>query len=163
MDAGQKLRGDGDRPLVGDGGYVVALTGLLILPLIAAVGLAVDLGAWYARAAQMQKAADAAALAGAAYLPDEGLAAIRAQAVAAQNGFDDADADITVTVTPVGSQQLQVSIDDNDVNQYFTSLFVSNVDVARSAVAEYVLPVAMGSPRNYLGTGNDPSGALTAA
>ena len=37
---------------------------LLLVPLMAFTGLAVDVGGWYARGAQLQRAADAAALAG---------------------------------------------------------------------------------------------------
>ncbi|HET8896063.1 MAG TPA: pilus assembly protein TadG-related protein, partial [Protaetiibacter sp.] len=56
-----------------DGGYVIALTAMLMLPLMAFTGLAVDLGAWYARAAQIQRTTDAASLAGVAFLPiDDG-------------------------------------------------------------------------------------------
>ncbi|MBV9953087.1 MAG: hypothetical protein JO291_14135, partial [Acidimicrobiia bacterium] len=42
------------------------MTALLLIPLLAFAGLAVDVGSWYARGQQLQRAADAAALAGAA-------------------------------------------------------------------------------------------------
>jgi Flp pilus assembly protein TadG len=47
-----------------DGGYVLIMTALLLLPLIAFTGFAVDVGSWYAQGVRMQRAADAASLAG---------------------------------------------------------------------------------------------------
>ncbi|MCC5951968.1 MAG: hypothetical protein JJU45_07715 [Acidimicrobiia bacterium] len=135
-------------------GYVLPLTALLLIPLVAFTGMAVDLGAWQARAASAQRAADAAALAGVSYLPNEAAAVDAARQVAARNGFDHASADTTVTVQNLGNQQLSVSISQTDVNQYFTGTFANEVNIGRGAVAEYVLPVALGSPRNFLGTGN---------
>ena len=88
------------RRVRGEEGYVLVLTALLLLPLLAVTGLAVDLGAWYARAAAIQRAADAAALAGVVYLPDLGAATTRAESVAAANGFAD-DGRITVDVTQI--------------------------------------------------------------
>ncbi|MCB1250955.1 MAG: hypothetical protein KDB36_16180, partial [Acidimicrobiales bacterium] len=43
-------------------GYILALTALMILPILAFTSYAVDLGAWYARAAKIQAATDAASL-----------------------------------------------------------------------------------------------------
>lgn len=131
----------------------------MLLPLLAVAGLAVDLGGWYARAAAVQKAADAAALAGVVFLP-EGLAAAatRAEAVAAQNGFvETAGGPIDVDVEEAGARRLRVTITDSGIDQYFSQLFGTAPVIARSATAEYILPVPMGSPRNFLGTGNDPS------
>jgi Flp pilus assembly protein TadG len=69
-----------------DAGYVLALTTLLLLPLLAFVGFAVDLGAWHARAAQLQGVAEAAALAGVTRLPSEAAARTEVLEVAARNG-----------------------------------------------------------------------------
>lgn len=139
-----------------DDGYVVAMTALLLLPLLAFAGLAVDLGSWYARATEIQRAADAASLAGVASLP-RGINTAQTVAlqVAAQNGFvhDPAPGGIKVTAVYVEPDQMRVTITDPDVPQYLTSVFRTDVDVTRSSLAEYVPPVKMGSPRNYLGTG----------
>ena len=148
------------RHMKGEEGYVLVLTALLLLPLLAVTGLAVDLGAWYARAAAIQRAADAAALAGVVYLPDMGAATTRAEAIASANGFTES-ADINVEVTQIGGSdaKLQVSITDNSAEQFFTGTFTSNVDITRSSTAEYVRPVPMGSPKNFLGTGDRLTGA----
>lgn len=145
---------------VRDGGYVIALTALLMIPLMAFIGFAVDLGAWYARAGQIQAASDSASLAGVTYLPDFAAAEGAALAVAERNGFVDGVDGVTVDVVDLGSQQLRVDIRDSDVSQFFTTVFSDDVQVERGATAEYILPVAMGSPRNYLGTGNDPGAVI---
>ena len=136
-----------------DAGYAIALVSLLLLPLLAFTGLAVDLGGWYARAAAIQRATDAAALAGVAALP-RGVDAAEAAAlnVAQQNGFHHGVDDISVSVSRVGDDRIRVEIVDGDVPQYFTRMFRDQVTVTRSTVAEYVPPVRMGSPRNFLGT-----------
>ena len=42
-------------------GYVVALTALLLVPMLVFTAFATDVGAWYVRAQEIQRAADAAA------------------------------------------------------------------------------------------------------
>ncbi len=106
--------------------------------LLGFAGLALDIANWYLTANKSQKAADAAALAGAVYLPDDPTAAVNtARDVAKLNGFDDAAADIVVTAAPKPSNpsQLDVTI-SRTVNNAFGRL-VGNpqktVTAARSA------------------------------
>jgi hypothetical protein len=153
-----------------DAGYVLALATLLMVPLTIAVGFAVDVGYWYARAAEIQRAADAASLAGAVHLPDEGAAAAAAQDVLDRSGFTDSDGDGTVDGTDtrivmgvVGEQQYRVRIVDREVSLFFSGLVMGDMEIRRQAVSEYILPVAMGSPRNFLGTGSDPADAIPAS
>lgn len=142
-----------------DAGYVIAMTALLLLPLMAFTGLAVDLGSWYARAAQIQRTTDAAALAGVAFLPlDEGDAIDAALDVAEQNGFETGVDGVSVTAVPLVGDRMRVTITDSSVPQYFTTMFRSAVSVTRSSTAEYVPPIRMGSPRNFLGTGKTADG-----
>ena len=62
---------DGRRRMRGESGYVLAMIGMLIIPLLAFTAFAVDLGSWYAPGvARMQRAADAAALAGVVWAND---------------------------------------------------------------------------------------------
>ena len=42
-------------------GYAAVLTALILVPLLGFAGFAVDVGAWYSRAASLQRAADSAA------------------------------------------------------------------------------------------------------
>jgi hypothetical protein len=144
----------GRRRFRGDKGYAMILSALLIVPLMAFTGLGVDVGSWYASASRMQRAADAAALAGVVWMPDEGRAEQAALDVAKRNGYDPADSDIDVTVVPVGNQRLRVTIYDADVELYFSSVFLNNVDIERQATAEYVRSIPMGSPTYELA--NDP-------
>ncbi len=140
--------------LKGERGYVLIMAALLLLPLLAFTGFAVDVGAWYTYANRMQRAVDAAALAGVVWMPNDEKAEQIALETAKANGFDDAATNVVVTVTPVGNRRLRVYIHDTNVKRYFSSLFVSNMDIERQALAEYVQSVPMGSPDNSLG--NDP-------
>jgi hypothetical protein len=118
--------------------------------------LAVDVGSWYVKAQEIQRAADAAALAGVPFMPDfYDDAVIQARATAAKNGFQHGTNGVNVDVQPVpgNRRRLQVTITDPRVRTYFGVLVRDQISVARSATAEYVLPVPLGSPRNYLGTG----------
>lgn len=147
--------------LRGDQGWVLAFTALMILPIMAFTGFAVDLGAWYARAAQIQRATDSAALAGARYMPNYLQGRDAAIETATRNGFTNGVNGNTVSVTgiPGQSTRLRVSIDDTGVDQFFSTLFRSNVSIARDSVGEIVQPIPMGSPKNFLGTGNsNPNG-----
>jgi hypothetical protein len=130
------------------------LIGLLLVPLLAFTGLGVDVGSWYASANRMQRAADAGALAGVVWMPDESKAEEAALAAIRRNGYDAADPDIDVTVLPIGGQRLRVTIEDADVEVYFSSVFLDRIDIARAATAEYVRSVPMGSPDHSLA--NDP-------
>lgn len=153
---------DRRRAAASDAGYVLALTALLILPLMAFAGLAVDLGSWYSRGTAIQRVTDAASLAGAGSLAS-GVANAQSVAiqVAAQNGFVNGVDGITVSAAYVEPDQMRVTITDTSVPQYLTSVFRPNVSVSRTSLAEYVPPVKMGSPRNYLGTGGlSPGGGL---
>ncbi len=139
-----------------DAGYVLALAGLIMVPLLLFAGFATDLGSWYYTGSHAQRAADAAALAGVVWLPDEDAAFEAAEEAAARNGFVDGVDGASVDVERIGGEQLRVTI-DAPVSQYFTQLVMDSFDMSRAATAEYVLPVPLGSPTNTLGTGNlDP-------
>lgn len=136
-----------------DRGFALVLMALVLVSMLGIAGLVVDLGAWQVEASRIQQAADAASLAGVVRLPDGDDAAItRAREIAADNGFDDSDADVTVTVTPLGDETLEVAITKANVDQYFTQIFRDPTTITRRSTAQYVQPVPLGSPRNYLGT-----------
>ncbi|NNE72445.1 MAG: Tad domain-containing protein [Acidimicrobiales bacterium] len=137
----------------------MALMGLIMIPLMAFVALATDVGAWYAEATKIQRAADAAALAGVVWMPDITQAESVARDVARRNGYVDtgtADSRYTIEVIEISgqAQQLAVRITDHDAPIYFAELFIDNMEIARQAISEYVLPVPMGSPKNHIGTGD---------
>jgi Flp pilus assembly protein TadG len=141
-----------------DQGYVLLLTALLLLPLVAFTGFAVDLGAWAGTASKAQSAADAAALAGVVYLPDLPAKAISvAKETARKNGYADGVNGVTVTVTPNSRNELDVVIFDPAVGQYFSGVFTEPPDITRGATAEFIRPIAMGSPSAYVGTDPETS------
>ena len=147
----------GDRSGAEDG-YVLILTAFLLLPLLAFTGFAVDLGAWTATASKAQNAADAASLAGVVYLPDIPTKAVAvAREAASRNGYTDGVNGVTVSAVPSARNELEVTIFDPNVQQYFSSaLLTSSPTITRSATSEFIRPVSMGSPEAQ--AGQDPSG-----
>ncbi|MGZ4687453.1 pilus assembly protein TadG-related protein [Oryzihumus sp.] len=143
-----------------DQGYVAVLVALLSFVLLAFCAFTVDVGRWYLVGLQEQRAADAAALAGVPNLPgDQTSAFSTAQSFAGQNGFANGG---TVSVVPaLGGQptRLRVTI-TKTVNNFFAPLLgVPQTTIRRTAVADFVGPVPMGSPCNEFG--NDPESAGT--
>lgn len=129
-----------------DEGYVLAMTALLILPLMVFVSFAIDAGAWYAQASRMQRAADAAALAAVVYLPNTGAADAARDRVAAQNGYTTG-----VTGSATSETTYQVTI-TSDATRFFSGTFDSStMSLGRSATAEFNKPVPLGSPNPRLG------------
>ena len=141
-------------------GYVAVMTALMIVPLMGFAGFAVDVGAWYGRASELHRAADAAALAGAVWQPDYAKAKDAALAEAARNGFTDGVDGIEVEVLASGLNQLTVQITDTEVDTYFAGLFLDEVEIGRQSVAEYSRPVPVGSPANFIGAGTQGFGLI---
>ena len=152
------------RRLRRDDGYVLALTGMLLVPLTIFTAFAVDLGSWYAQGSRMQRAVDAASLAGVVQLPDRTNAAAAATASLAKNGFP-----LTCVVAPstgpcvldypVGAgQQMTVTISASAA-QYFSKIVLSSETLTRTATSIYNLRIPLGSPINIFG--NDPTRAGT--
>ena len=81
----------------------------------------------------------------------------KARETAAKNGYTHGVNGVTVDVAPVqgNRRRLKVTITDPRVRTYFGVDHEGHRSRSRGqAMAEYVLPVPLGSPRNYLGTGN---------
>ncbi len=121
----------------------------------------VDYGSWYNRSTQLKRAADAAALAGVVWMPEFEAAQTAALAAAARNGFVDGQNNIEVDVEEVAgnNRQLEVSIRDTKAQQFFSRVVMQKQSIGRTSMAEYVLPVPLGSPKNTLGTGDILSGS----
>jgi hypothetical protein len=134
-------------------GLVLVWMALMLVVLLGMAGFAVDLGSWYLRSSKLQRAADAAALAGVVWMPGDPTAA-QAAAVATlqKNGIDTTKVAVTYP-TPTAAQQFRVQLSDADVPSFFSKPFVPKVKETRVATGEYVTPVPMGSPRNVFGTG----------
>jgi hypothetical protein len=133
---------------------------MLMIVIIGFTAWAVDFGSWKRESTRMQKAADAAALAGVVFMPENvnNLAFTTARSIAAKNGYTDGQNGASVTVAP-GDQpnQLVVTIVQRVQNVFAPVIGFATTDVSRHAVAEYQRPVTMGSPANQFG--NDPTTA----
>jgi Flp pilus assembly protein TadG len=137
----------------GQRGQVLALFVLLAFVIIGMVAIVADISWWWANSLRVQRAADAAALAGSVYLPGTPATAYSvARAEATKNGYTGGGG---VVVTPVqdgaNPRRLDVTI-SAPVQTFFARLFgMSQITVTETARAEYTLPVPMGSPQSYLG------------
>jgi hypothetical protein len=121
--------------------------------LLTSSAFAVDLGGLYARASRIQRAADAAAMAGVVWMPgDFARATTEALDIASKNGFTTG---VTVSEVPGNSYRLSVTIVDTNVPRFFSAMLSGTpTSITRTAVAEFLPTVPLGSPENRLG--NDP-------
>jgi hypothetical protein len=137
-----------------DRGQVIVVAALLMTLLLAIVGVGVDISWYQFNLIRMQRAADAAALAGVVYLPGNQAGAFSAAyAEATKNGFTDGVGGVTVVPRQdaINNRMLEVTI-QGPVPTYFARLLgTSSVQGSRIARAEFVLPVPMGSPQDYFG------------
>jgi len=141
-------------------GFVLVWLCLSLTTLMAAVAFAIELNNLSRVGTQAQKAADAAALAGAVFLPGDptNQSDTMAQEVAAKNGFTNGVDGVTVaTARGVRPNQLVVTITKNSRN-LMGGVFAPGMKViTRKATAEYERATRLGSPINQLG--NDPETA----
>jgi Putative Flp pilus-assembly TadE/G-like len=148
----RQLGRDSDR----EHGFVAVFLAITLTTMLIFAAFTVDFGSWYTRAAELKRAADAAALAGVVWMPEFDQAQQYALAAAAKNGFVNGQNNITITVEdiPNNNRQLKVTIRDAKAKQFFSKLVTQSQSIGRSSVAEYVMPVPLGSPENVFGTGN---------
>ena len=153
------------------GQIVVMFAGATVL-FILLCGVVVDLAYFWVGSLQAQRASDAAALAGAVYLPgDTSTACSTARAAATANGFTPTAQ--TGCLPPTGStctisgkvgicpvqdstdpRQLDVTL-STSVGTFFSRVVgISSFPVTVHSKGVYVLPVPMGSPDAYYGVGN---------
>lgn len=141
-------------------GFFLVWFAIMLVTLLALAGFAVDFWHWNHEGSRMQKAADAAALAGAVYMPEDlTTATIRAKEIAGKNGYVDGDDSTYIVVTKgIRPNQLNVKIGRTVTNFFGSLVGASHTTVVKHAVGEYERSVNMGSPINQFG--NDPeSGA----
>src|SRR3954453_13490143 len=141
-------------------GFYMVWFALTFVPILGFAALALEYNRWTNLATRMQKAADAAALGGAVFLPENvgNKAYTTAQKLTSENGFTNGSNGGTVT-TAVGKlpNQLKVTVSINTKNPWGAMVGYNNTTIVRSAVAEYQLPQNLGSPQNSYG--NDPESA----
>ncbi len=142
-----------------DSGAVAVLVAILFPVLFGIAAFAVDVARWYVEGERVQKVADAAALAGVVYMPqDFTTAKTTALAVAAKNGYaNGGDIQVTVAQGPRPSQ-LQVTVSNVITNSFAFLIGQPTTLIARTAISDYTGPAPMGSP--CWSFGNEPDRLL---
>ena len=147
-------------------GQILVIFAAAIVVLLGFCAVVVDISWFWANSLRVQRAADAAALAGVVNLPAD---AARGETVAAtaagQNGYAvtngcAADGVSPVSVPgmcaypdPANDRQLDVTISE-PVSTFFMRVFgLNTITATRTSKAVYVLPVPMGSPQAWYGVG----------
>ncbi len=139
-----------------DGGFVMVWMALLLLVLLAFCGFGIDVANWWYIGQKEQRAADAAALAGSIYMPND-VATARSTAlkVSSQNGYTNG-----VNATVVANQEpqpsrIRVTVTSTTTNFFAGLVGYNNETISRDAVADFQGPVPMGSPNSELGQDPD--------
>jgi Flp pilus assembly protein TadG len=142
-----------------DSGAVAVMVAILAPVFLMFAAFSVDVARWYVEGERIQKTADAAALAGAVYLPQDMSAARNAAlSVASKNGYAPSSK-VTITVEQ-GSRpsQLKVTISSRITNAFATVAGFDDTTITRVAVSDYNGPAPMGSPCWAFGNEPDPLG-----
>ena len=157
---------DGRRPRERrERGQALVLFVIMSLVMIGSVAIVTDISTlWYGNQ-RMQRAADAAALAGAIHLPGNPTRAYSvAREEAAKNGFTHGVNGVSVNTAQdtINRRRLVVTV-SGSVGAYFAqALGITQFASAATGRAEYYLPVPMGSPENYYGVFGLTRGLATA-
>lgn len=152
--------------------------------IIGCAGMAVDLGNWYLQAQRYQRAADAASLAAAPFLPGD-VAGARAAATKSlqHNGIKTDNVSTTLRVKDnlndagrfddhvyIAPKQSNPRVMEVEVGRVLNNIFISVLglneqEIVRASNATFQAPVEMGSPSPVLGSepANDIQGNLSSA
>ena len=145
-------------------GSALPLIASMFVVLLGISAFAIDMGWLYLNGARVQRAADAAALAGVVYLPGD-LNGVDTFTLGASNanGYDIGN--INGTPVPGGGpddldwqqladNKLEVTV-ASEIPSFFMKIFgFDSFGITRTATAEYVKPVPIGSPDPCFGVGN---------
>jgi hypothetical protein len=138
-------------------GQVLVIFAGAIVALLGIVAIVVDVSWYWANSLRVQRAADAAALAGAIYLPGSTTNAYAfAKTEATKNGYTAGGGTIVTPLQDTANggtdpRQLDVTI-SAPVQTFFMRIFgLNSITATRQSKAIYVQPVPMGSPENYYG------------
>jgi Flp pilus assembly protein TadG len=133
-------------------GQIVVVFALMLVVIIGLVGIAIDATYAWREALRVQRAADAASLAGVVYMPgDFTTATSTANNAAGKNGFPASGITTVNVIRPSDPRELDVSI-TTQTPTFFSRIFgINSFSVTRLSKAVYVTPVPMGSPLAYYG------------
>ena len=141
---GQQLR---------EAGQIIAIFALMLTALIGLVGLAIDVTFAWREEMRVQRAADAASLAGVVYLPGNVSGGVTASLQeATKNGYSSGSG-TTVSAHQDSNniRQMDVSITAHSPTFFVRVFGINSFTITRASKAVFVLPVPMGSPDNYYG------------
>jgi len=134
-----------------DRGAAIVLLSLTMVLLIGLSAFAVDLGWLWLNASRVQSAADAAALSGVTHLPANALQAdISAKLGAAANGYPDGGG-TAVTTQVLLDNSLRARVSTQVETFFLRVLGTPTISISRDAVAQFVLPVPLGSNNHRFG------------
>ncbi len=137
-------------------GQVLVIFAGAMIALVALCAVVVDVAWYWTSNLRMQRAADAAALAGVVWLPgNQGKATLVARDEAAKNGYTNGVDGVVVTPSydTKNPRRIKVAITGPVGTLFARAVGINSWPAARAAKADYVLPVPMGSPQNYYGVG----------
>ena len=130
-----------------DTGAIAVFVALLIPVLLIFTAFAVDISRWYVEMQRLQKTVDAAALAGAPFMPEAitgtDVASDAARKAITQNGFDPGPAVIQVGERP---SQLRVTLSSTVSNAFASLIGKPTTLITRSAVGEFSGPAPLWQP-----------------
>lgn len=144
-----------DRPTDRNRGQVLVIFAGSMLVLMMMAALVVDVSWYWVNSLRVQRAADAAALAGAVMLPSRVPDAFQlARAEARRNGYVAGGATVITPHWDKGDpRRLDVTISAEATTYFMRVIGIPTIPITRTAKAEFTLPVPMGSPQNYYGVG----------
>ena len=121
------------KPTIAERGQILVMSALVILVLVAAIGLAIDLGRIFVARAQLVRAVDAAALAGTLELPNATAAQAKVYAYMSEN---EPDAQVEV---PISSVERQIEVNGSKtVPMFFMKVLgINSVKVTAHAKAGF--------------------------
>jgi hypothetical protein len=136
-----------------ESGYVVVVTAILLTVLLLFIALGLDSSQFRDRTSNVQRVADAAALAGASGLPDIAVARARAQEAVRAN---DPSGRLVAVVDPVPGKpgRIKVVVKDANVKSLAGSFGVRDGQLEVTGFAEQSVGIPMGTPYNSIGTGD---------
>ena len=141
------------------GAALPLIAGALAL-LLGLSAFAVDLGWLYLNRARLQRAADAAALAGVIHLPSNTEAVdMDTASAAAANGFP-VGGNTSLSWTALDDNKLQVTMGSTAPGFFSRVMGFETFSLGATATAEYVKPVPMGSPSSCFGVGGNMSSSV---
>ena len=135
-------------------GQVIVIFAGAMLAFMGLMAIVIDVSWYWANTLRVQRAADAAALAGVVWLPNlYSSADVTARAEAKKNGYEAGVNGTTITTLkdPNNDRRLIVTITAPVPSFFARVIGIASFPVARTSKAEFILPVAMGSPENYYG------------